>query len=362
MKSTRLASYCVLAIAPLFALLAGADKPYCITYYGTSAVKSVRSYTRSATETFTPIYQSVTHITLGTSTEISKLSTILKTTTVSMTYTTTVASTTITVPTHAGFVPIISGATVTNPNPTSTAKPTSEHKRALRRPHRSRRVQQAQRFRRSRRAVSTKLSSSTGTLKSQLTYHPTLVHCVQSFSTYAPTSTRYETITDYSTTDTTGTTTVISTISILRATATTTTVHANQVTAYQGCEMPENRLDSFHGNPMYGFDYRTYDTYTFGYIQEDYNTYNVHRGGNQETLQGPRSCCHAAFAKNCLGWAFSAVDDDITRSCKCILPVPKGAYSWSFLAESGETLPKHVYAGNGPLGVPLYGGDYYLMG
>ena len=44
-----------------------------------------------------------------------------------------------------------------------------------------------------------------------------------------------------------------------------------------------------------------------------------------------------------------------------LLPVPKGAYSWSFQYDDHPVV-EEFYLGNGPLGFPLFGGYHYISG
>ena len=130
--------------------------------------------------------------------------------------------------------------------------------------------------------------------------------------------------------------------------------------------MADNRINNFHGIALLGFmdgfsrDYY-YEQTQIGYIDYEYD-YKILRGGDEESVQSPRHCCHAAFARNCVAWAHEAAIETVYQSCGCIELNPKGAYSWGVFVNSGEYQPIDTHIGNGPLGIPLYEGGVYVYG
>ena len=307
------------------------------------------------------IYTSISGTT-ETLTEVRYAATVFptRTTTDTITHVVTVASSTKTVATLPGFVPVANAAQIRYPI-------RKRSPRLRRRAHRTRPER--------KQAGVAKAASSTITAPTSTTTTPTLfpalVHCLDIHQTAKEATT---TIDEYA----------VDYITVHKATSYQTqwvretstrhsTVHTDVATVYQGCEMRDNRKKFFNGNPMigiysgyYGSDIMYYDETILGknagYASGPSDgSFHFTHSGDQVAIQSDVNCCNAAFAQNCIAWLFSDVQqpyDFGERACVCVEDFPKGAVSWFFVT-NGFYPPdtSDTTIGNGPIGVPLFGGS-----
>ena len=325
----------------------------CYSFYDTTSVVPIPTISTTYTSNYTP----VDYVNAGTVTTTVTLYTTSSVITVIITNTetqvVTMAPSTTTVPTNPGFTPASSASTRINPPP-DTRRKRSPRPRPRHRSNRTRQLRQ-------RKDDSLRLP---GARRQDGQTYVTEVECA--FYSYITAST---TIT-YIVTNTDSIYVTASTPSIytsyeVTASTTTSTLQTAVATKYQGCQVPANIVQSFDGQPVYDSYPGSGQRIVIGSDVVAGNSYygppTFYDTGDQGSIQSSTDCCNAAFAMDCSGWDFTYYPySGGDRTCSCLTYTGQnGPRLWTFFTQpySYDNDDRVVVVGNGPSGVPVYGGQ-----
>ena len=298
----------------------GKTSDSCVTYYTSRKPKSVITDTETNL-VGDPTGTTTTTITIrDTTTHYPGTVTSTQTTTTTFTYYTTTAPITKTIPTSAGFIPVVSAK-----NRTTTAAPNQrQRRRPVERRH-------------SRPRLANEAGDVTTAPAVTKSYEDYVICGAYTTEAYELTIDHFDDITKTisATTDSTFITT--STIH----TKTTSTVHQSTATVYAACvsggENNIHRFEHHYINNIFPFDAVVQPQCSF------------EGSSGTAAQQSPQGCCQAVF-ENHLGfaWYFHGTPGP-SAYCGCLqINSASTSYDWAFTTAESGTVNPPFYVGNGP--------------